>query len=136
MAGFFALILCQIIGDLIARSLSIPIPGPILGILLLLLYFLWRGEIPEDIARAGDLLIAWLPFLILPAGAGIILYLGALASEAFAILVALLVSTVIALGCTALIARALIRRRETRAISKRQSNYKHSKPSEKFPTGS
>ena len=36
LQGFFILLACQLVGESVSRGLHMPIPGPVLGIILLL----------------------------------------------------------------------------------------------------
>ena len=44
--GLAALLICQLAGEAMARGLAVPMPGPVIGLLLLLAYFMIK-------ARAG-----------------------------------------------------------------------------------
>ena len=101
VAALATLLLCQLAGELSARALGAPLPGPVLGMLLLLLVLLWRGGPPEPLARAADGLLGALSLLFVPAGAGIMLHAGRIAEEWAAVLAAVVGSTALALLVTA-----------------------------------
>src|SRR5580698_6404585 len=97
--GFFILLAFQLVGEVVARGLALPAPGPVIGLALLVvalsLYRRWR---PLDQAARG--LIAALPLLFVPAGVGVVQYLGLLREQGLALAVALVVSTVATLLAT------------------------------------
>ncbi len=99
------LVFCQFAGEVIARGADIPIPGPVVGMLLLLLGLevrarkLRRGPGPALTATAQGLL-SNLSLLFVPAGVGVITQLDVLGANWFSILVAIPVSTAAGLAVT------------------------------------
>lgn len=103
------LILCQFVGEVIARALGLPLPGPVLGLLLLLGLLLVRGG-PDDAMRAtSNGLLRHLSLLFVPAGVGVVTQLDALAQDWLAIAVAIVVSTALGLAVTGLVMQRLSR---------------------------
>lgn len=108
------LLVYQLTGEVLARVLSLPIPGPVIGMVLLFCTLVVRGRmgrpIPESMQHTANILLQHLSLLFVPAGTGIMVYLQLIADEWLPISVALIVSTVGAMAVTALILRALLRR--------------------------
>ena len=77
MGGLLVLLLCQLAGELISRGLDLPVPGPVIGMLVLLGLLFARGErgLPH-VERAAEGVLDELPLLFIPAGVGVIGYLG------------------------------------------------------------
>ncbi|MQY51709.1 CidA/LrgA family protein [Rhodocyclus tenuis] len=100
---------CQLLGETIARLLSLPVPGPVLGMLFLLAWLVVRGGPQESERRAAGGLLQHLPLLFVPAGTGVLLHLHRLAAEAMPIAVALIGSTVIGLAVAGLTLSRLTR---------------------------
>jgi holin-like protein len=79
--GFAALLLCQLAGEIAARGLSLPVPGPVLGLGLLVcgLAVARRRGVPDpdrgEVGRVADGLVANLALLFVPAGVGVVQYL-------------------------------------------------------------
>ena len=48
--GFLILLVCQLVGELIVTAASVPIPGSVVGMVLLLVGLIVRGEVPEGAA--------------------------------------------------------------------------------------
>ena len=90
--------------------LGLPVPGPVVGMLLLFIPLRVRDRIPESIGVAADALARHLSLLFVPAGVGVMMYFGRLAGEWLPIVVALVVSTIAALAVAALTFAALARR--------------------------
>ena len=105
------LLLFQLVGEVIARALGLPIPGPVIGMALLFAALVIRGGAGEDLRQTANTLLQHLSLLFVPAGTGIVLYGERLSAEWLPLVVALVGSTVLAIAVTALVLRALTRNR-------------------------
>jgi holin-like protein len=103
------LLVCQLVGETITRGLMLPLPGPVLGLVLLvmLLFLVERRHLvasatidETSLGKLSNGLIAILGILFVPAGVGVIQQLGPLAQYGVALATALLVSTVLTLVVT------------------------------------
>lgn len=108
MIGSIAsLLLCQLAGEIAARALGLPLPGPVLGMALLFVILLARGGVPEPLQTTAGGLLAHLSLLFVPAGVGVMTHASLLAGVWDAVAVALLGSTILTIAVTALVMRAL-----------------------------
>ena len=108
MLGAFTLLLVyQLIGEAIAHLAGLPVPGPVIGMLLLFLTLVARGSAPEWLRSTCQALLAHLSLLFVPAGVGVMLHFQRLGAEWLPIAVALVASTVITIGLTALVMKWL-----------------------------
>ncbi len=107
--GFFALLVCQLVGEVLARSLALPAPGPVIGLALLTLtLWLWNRRKPftddqlqsSDVGKAAGGLLGALSLLFVPAGVGVVQYLGLLGEQGVALAASLVVSTVLTMLAT------------------------------------
>ena len=105
LAALTQLLLFQLAGEVLARALAIPVPGPVLGMLMLFVALLLRGGPSHELQTTSQNLLQHLSLLFVPAGTGIILHLHRIADEWPALLASLLVSTLAALAVTALVMR-------------------------------
>ena len=112
LTGITWLLLFQCAGEAASRLLALPVPGPVIGMLLLFIALRARDRVPESVGSAADALAKHLSLLFVPAGVGVMIYFGRLAGEWIPIAVALLVSTVAAIATSALTFAALARRQE------------------------
>ena len=113
MLGAITLLLVyQLIGEVIALAFKLPVPGPVIGMLLLFLTLLARGSISEDLRNTATSLLSHLSLLFVPAGTGVMVHLARVADEWVAIVAALIGSTVLTIAVTALVMRALMAREE------------------------
>lgn len=103
VAGLAWLLVFQLAGEIIARALQWPVPGPVIGMVLLFLALVLRRGPSDDLQTTGQGLLRHLSLLFVPAGAGIMVHLHRVADEWWPLLVSLLVSTTASLAVTALV---------------------------------
>jgi len=108
LRGLAYLLLFQCAGELLARGLHAPLPGPVLGLLLLLLGLNVRS-LREPVAAAAELLLNHLSLLFVPVGVGVMTHLDLIGQYGLRMLLAIAVSTWIGLAVTALVLKALLR---------------------------
>jgi putative effector of murein hydrolase LrgA (UPF0299 family) len=114
MLNYLTLIFgCQLVGELVTRALAIPVPGPVLGMVILFLLLVFRGSIPEKLSATTDGLLGHLSLLFVPAGVGVMLHFPLLGDDWIAITVALVVSTVLTIAVTALMMSRLAKHAAT-----------------------
>jgi holin-like protein len=106
------LLVYQLAGEVIALAFKLPVPGPVIGMLLLFLSLLARGSVSEELRNTANGLLSHLSLLFVPAGTGVMVHLSRVADEWVAITAALIGSTVLTIAVTALVMRALIARKE------------------------
>lgn len=117
IAALTWLLLYQLAGEVLARVLSLPVPGPVIGMALLFCTLVIRGHlgrpIPQTMQHTANVLLQHLSLLFVPAGTGVMIYLQLIADEWLPITAALIVSTIGGMAVTALILKALTRRQPT-----------------------
>jgi holin-like protein len=112
MLGSITLLLVyQLVGEVLALVLALPVPGPVIGLALLFLTLVIRGDVPTPLRDTANGLLAHLSLLFVPAGVGVMVHLTRLRDEALPIAVSLVVSTVLTIAASALVMRWLARRR-------------------------
>ncbi|WP_110665061.1 CidA/LrgA family protein [Salinicola halophilus] len=92
IVGMSILLGCQFLGEVIGRAFALPIPGPVLGMVILLLGLLVRGSVPAGLRSMGEGLLKYLTLLFVPAGVGLIEHFDLIGRE-FAILIVTLVAS-------------------------------------------
>lgn len=96
-----AIFACQLAGEAITVAGGLPLPGPVIGMALLFAFLMVHRRVPADLGRVGDVLLANLSLLFVPAGAGIMMHMRRLEGEALPIGVTLVVSTLATIAVTA-----------------------------------
>ena len=89
LRGLTWLVLFQLIGTAINHLLLPVLPGPIIGLLLMLGYLVWRGEVGEPLSLAASSLLRYLPLLLVPPAVGVMVYAKDIAADFWAIVGAL-----------------------------------------------
>lgn len=108
MLGYLTLIFtCQLIGELTAGALSLPVPGPVLGMVVLFAFLMVRQSVPDDLDRVSGTLLQSMSLLFVPAGTGVMLHFQLLGEGLAPITAALVISTVATLLVTGLMMRWL-----------------------------
>lgn len=93
---------CQLAGEILVLASGVPIPGPVLGMLLLLAWLGLRGGISERVGRTADSLLGHFSLLFVPAGVGVMVHWERVRGQWAAIAAALVLGTLITLAVTAL----------------------------------
>jgi len=109
LRGLALLLIAQSAGELVARSSGVPLPGPVIGLLLMLLALRWTA-VQRPVGAASDMLLSHLSLLFVPVGVGVMTHAGLLTQFGARMLLVIVVSTWIGLAVTALVMRALLPR--------------------------
>ncbi len=102
IAGLTWLLAFQVAGEVVVRLLDVPVPGAVVGMLLLFAFLrLRRYGDDGSIVRAGTTLIRHLQLLFVPAGVGVVAYLSVVGRDVVPVVVALLGSWLVGLAVVA-----------------------------------
>ncbi|HWL80578.1 MAG TPA: CidA/LrgA family protein [Roseomonas sp.] len=118
--GLATLLCCQLVGEVLARALHLPVPGPVIGMALLFVGLLLRDQFlpaaarPDPgapgLGRVADTLLSNLGLLFVPAGVGVVVYGPQLARSWAPLSLAIVVGTLLSIAFTGRVAQALMRR--------------------------
>ena len=109
IASLSLILLCQLAGEVFVRGFGLPMPGPVVGLLFLLLLLLARdrfvalarGPLQQDgVENASRGLLAHLSLLFVPAGVGVVQKLDLVAEHGIAVAAVLAISVVVTLLVT------------------------------------
>lgn len=112
--GLALLLLCQLAGEALSAALRLPVPGPVLGLVLLLMLLLWRGRVPDGLRAVTETLLRYLALLFVPAGVGLMAHWHLVRADWPIMLAVLVLSTVLTITVTALTLRWLLQREARR----------------------
>jgi holin-like protein len=107
LRGLALLLVLQAAGDGLAHGLRLPVPGPVVGMLLLILA-LRLERLRAPVRAIAELLLAHLSLLFVPVGVGVITHLDLLAHSGVVLLVAIVVSTWAGMAVSALVLKRLL----------------------------
>ncbi|MCE3025580.1 CidA/LrgA family protein [Salinicola sp. DM10] len=111
--GMSILLGCQFLGEVLSLALSLPIPGPVIGMLILLIGLVIRGSVPASLRSMGEGLLKYLTLLFVPAGVGLIEHVGLIRQEFWILLVTLVLSAAVTLWVTSQVMQRLAQRNGT-----------------------
>ena len=103
--GLIILLSFQGAGEIVSRLFSLPIPGPVIGLVLLLIFLIRRGKVDAPIDTVASALVKNLGVLFVPAAVGVVMFLPQLKANFWAISIALTLSVVATIAASAAILR-------------------------------
>ena len=107
ISGLVQILLFQSLGELVSKFLLPTLPGPVIGLVLLVLWLVLRKGINSELAMVADGFSQYLGLLFVPAAVGVVLFLPQLQANALAIISALVGSVILTIASSASIARLL-----------------------------
>jgi holin-like protein len=118
MSAIGLLLACQLAGESLTRLFGWPVPGPVLGLVFLFLLLLLRDQVSRDASAiettplgvVSGFLLANLSLMFVPAGVGIVQEWATLQRDGLGLLIALIVSTALALMVTGFVFQKLAAR--------------------------
>jgi holin-like protein len=113
LQGLAILLLLQAAGEAIAHASGLPFPGPVIGMILLLVVVQWKPS-RAAVQAAADVLLAHLSLLFVPVGVGVITHLDLVSEYGLRLLAVIVLSTWIGLAVTALVLKAALPKQEPR----------------------
>lgn len=115
ITGALWIVGCQLVGEVLARSLGLPVPGPVVGMVLLFgVLTVRRPGTGSGTLRVADGLLRHLQLLFVPAAVGIIVHVGTLRSDWLPVTGGLVLSWAAGLATVAALASWTVRRRRAR----------------------
>jgi len=104
--GITILLAFQLLGEITVRLFALPIPGPVIGLLYLLIFLLilakFERPAPHSLEYSSSVLLNHLSLLFVPAGVGVMVHFQRLHEEWMAIVIALFVGVLVTIATTAL----------------------------------
>lgn len=107
--ALLAILLCHLAGETVARALHLPVPGPVLGMALMLAGLRFSPRLRDLVRPVAEGILRNLLLLFVPAGVGAAGHLVTMGGNTVAILTAVFVSTVLAITAGALTFAAVAR---------------------------
>lgn len=108
LRGLAILLLLEAAGEGLVRALSLPFPGPVAG-MVMLLPALGVPWLREPVGAAAELLLAHLSLLFVPVGVGVITHLDLISEYGVRLLMIIVLSTWLGMATTAILLRLLLR---------------------------
>lgn len=108
--GITFVFIMQIAGEVLARLTSLPLPGPLIGMLLLLVALIAYGRVPTGVGEACHYLLRHLMLLFIPLIAGIMLHFDSMQREWLPFLLACIGGVALTIVVTALTFSWMVKR--------------------------
>lgn len=112
LRGLFWLVLLQMLGMTLNQWLLPMLPSSIIGLLLLAVWLLWHGTVPESLQQAASCLLTYLPLLLVVPASGIMTISDELVGQLLVIVAALGLSLLVSVPFCGWLMQALIRRQD------------------------
>ncbi len=106
-----ALVVFQLAGEITVRLFALPVPGPVVGLVLLYVALAIHGGVPENLRATGNVLLRHLMLFLVPATTGLMMHFRRLGDEWLPILLAAVCGTAVTMALTAVTLRLLLGRR-------------------------
>lgn len=105
IVGLLGIFIALLLGELLVAAVDAPVPGSVVGMVIMLIFLRIREEVPNDLRKAGEGLLSVLPLLLVPAGVGLMEHFQLIKEVWWQILLILFVSTLITM---VLVAKLLV----------------------------
>lgn len=106
-SGLVQILIFQGLGELASKFLVPLIPGPVIGLVLLLGFLAVRKAVSPGVELVAGALVQHLGLLFVPAAVGVVLFLPQLRTHALAVAAALLGSVILTIAVCAIVLRLL-----------------------------
>ncbi len=100
LKGLAFLLFFQFIGEGVVAWADVPVPGNVVGMVLLLVFLLTGTVKVEWVEDAADLLLSHLALFFVPAGVGVMVYFDLIAAQWLPICLSMVLSTFVVMAVT------------------------------------
>jgi holin-like protein len=115
--SIFIILFFQLIGEFFQKFLELSIPGPVVGLFLLLTILLVSKKshykIPINFERnllnSSENLLNYLPLLFIPVGVGVVMHLSLLEENLVPVMLVIIIGTLLTLALTAFVMDKLLK---------------------------
>ena len=115
--SIFLILFFQLVGEFIQKFLEISIPGPVIGLLLLLTtlllskksYYKIPVKFEINLKNSAESLLNYLPLLFIPVGVGVVMHLSLLEDNLVPVMLVIIIGTLLTLAVTAFVMDRLLK---------------------------
>ncbi len=105
ISGLVQILLFQSLGELVSKFVLPTLPGPVIGLVLLIIWLVLRKGVNPELAFVADGFSQYFGLLFVPAAVGVVLFLPQLKTNALAIVSALIASVILTIATSAIVVR-------------------------------
>lgn len=118
LRAIFIIFFFQLLGEAIKKFFEMRIPGPVLGLILLLIVLIFLKKfktvaitnLKEDVINTSNYILNYLSLLFVPIGVGVVMHLSYLENNLFKVLIIVFISTILTIGLTAFLMEKINKR--------------------------
>lgn len=111
LIAIFTILVLQLIGEALQKYFNLSIPGPVIGLILMLLTLMMTNSkklnmltpLRTNIINTSETLLSYLSLLFVPIGVGVVMHLQLLEMQLLRILVVILIGTMSTIIFTSLV---------------------------------
>ena len=115
--SIFVILFFQLVGEFIQKFLELSVPGPVIGLFLLLIILLMSKKnyykIPINfqinLINSAESLLNYLPLLFIPVGVGVVMHLSLLEDNLVPVMLVIIIGTLLTLAVTAFVMDRLLK---------------------------
>ena len=118
LRAIFVIFFFQLLGEAIKKFFEMRIPGPVLGLILLLIVLIFLKKfktvaitnLKDDVINTSNYILNYLSLLFVPIGVGVVMHLSYLENNLFKVLIIVFISTILTIGLTAFLMEKINKR--------------------------
>ena len=111
LIAIFTILVLQLIGEALQKYFNLSIPGPVIGLILMLLTLMMTNSkklnmltpLRTNVINTSETLLSYLSLLFVPIGVGVVMHLQLLEMQLLRILVVILIGTMSTMIFTSLV---------------------------------
>lgn len=121
LKGIFFIFLFQLIGEVVQKVLQLTFPGPVIGLILLIIFLLITDNtrfkliskpFENEVVRAAEGILQYLSFFFVPIGVGVVIHISLIEDQLLNVLALLFIGTVATIGVTAWVMQKVQNRKQ------------------------
>jgi len=117
--SIFTIFLFQLAGEFVQKFFELSIPGPVIGLILLLSVLLLKNRynrspstFERELVSSCESLLNYLPLLFIPVGVGVVMHLTLLEDNLISVITIIILGTLLTLAITGFIMEKLLKEDE------------------------
>ncbi len=114
--SIFTIFLFQLAGEFVQKFFELSIPGPVIGLILLLSVLLLKNRynrspstFERELVSSCESLLNYLPLLFIPVGVGVVMHLTLLEENLISVITIVILGTLLTLAITGFIMERLLK---------------------------
>jgi holin-like protein len=114
--SIFTIFLFQLAGEFVQKFFELSIPGPVIGLILLLSVLLLKNRynrspstFERELVSSCESLLNYLPLLFIPVGVGVVMHLTLLEENLISVITIIILGTLLTLAITGFIMERLLK---------------------------